>query len=61
MSMFLGGWVVMTVVGMGPGTLPAARLVAVTRGLLASAAFLLGYGAVWLAIGALRSVFHYAS
>jgi hypothetical protein len=44
MSMFLGGWVVMTVVGMGPGTLPAARLVAVTRGLLASAAFLLGYG-----------------
>jgi predicted metal-binding membrane protein len=49
--MFLGGWVLMTAVGMVPGTLPAARLVAVTRGALASAGFLLSYAAVWLAIG----------
>ena len=41
----------MTAVGMVPGTLPAARLVAVTRGVLASAAFMLSYAAVWLAIG----------
>ena len=41
----------MTAIGMVPGALPAARLVAVTRGALASAAFMLGYAAVWLAIG----------
>ncbi len=41
----------MTAVGMVPGTLPAARLVAVTRGPLASAAFVFAYGAVWLAVG----------
>jgi predicted metal-binding membrane protein len=49
--MFLGGWLVMTGVGMVPGTLPAARLVAVTRGAFSATAFLLGYAGVWLAIG----------
>lgn len=41
----------MTAVAMVPATLPAARLVAVSRGLLAALAFLLGYAGVWLAIG----------
>ena len=38
-------------VGMVPGTLPAARLVARARGAPGAAAFLLGYAAVWLALG----------
>ena len=49
--MFLGGWTMMIVVAMVPATLPTARLVGVARGAQASAAFLLAYGAVWLAIG----------
>lgn len=49
--MFLGGWGLMIAVGMLPGTLLAARLVAVTRGAAAVAVFLVGYAAVWLAIG----------
>ena len=56
MQMFLGGWAVMVGVGMVPGTLPAARLVARTRGSLGAAAFLLGYAAVWLALGVLGFV-----
>lgn len=36
---------------MVPGTLPAARLVAATRGLVGGAAFLLAYAAVWIALG----------
>jgi hypothetical protein len=35
MEMFLGGWALMVGVGMFPGTLPATRLVAMTRGLWA--------------------------
>lgn len=52
MQMFLGGWAVMVGVGMVPGTLPAARLFARTRGALGAAVFLLGYAAVWIALGA---------
>jgi predicted metal-binding membrane protein len=52
MEMFLGGWALMVGVGMFPGTLPAARLVAMTRGALGGAVFLLGYAAVWIGLGA---------
>jgi predicted metal-binding membrane protein len=51
--MFLGGWAVMVGVGMVPGTLPAARLVSRTRGALDATGFLLGYVAVWIALGVL--------
>jgi predicted metal-binding membrane protein len=43
--------VTMTAVAMVPATLPATRLVAVTRGALDAVAFLLGYAGVWLAVG----------
>jgi len=49
--MFLGGWALMIGVGMLPGTLPATRLVAVTRGAAAAALFVAGYLAVWFALG----------
>jgi predicted metal-binding membrane protein len=49
--MFLGGWGVMVAVGMVPGTLPAARLVALARGAPSGALFLAGYVAAWLALG----------
>lgn len=51
--MFLGGWAVMVGVGMVPGTLPAARLVARARGAFGVTAFLLGYVAVWIGLGVL--------
>jgi predicted metal-binding membrane protein len=49
--MFLGGWAVMTGVGMVPGTLPVTRLVAATRGRGPAIGFLAGYVAVWILIG----------
>jgi predicted metal-binding membrane protein len=49
--MFLGGWALMIGVGMVPGTLPVARLVAATRGAAHAVGFLAGYAAVWLALG----------
>jgi predicted metal-binding membrane protein len=49
--MFLGGWAVMVGVGMVPGTLPAARLVALSRGAAGGALFLLGYVTAWIALG----------
>jgi predicted metal-binding membrane protein len=49
--MFLGGWAMMTAVGMVPGTLPAARLIGVTRGAAHAVLFLGGYVTVWLAVG----------
>jgi predicted metal-binding membrane protein len=54
--MFLGGWVVMVGVGMVPGTLPATRLVAATRGALDGASFLAAYVAVWIGLGAIGFV-----
>jgi predicted metal-binding membrane protein len=54
--MFLGGWVVMIGVGMVPGTLPATRLVAATRGALGGASFLAAYVAVWIGLGAIGFV-----
>ncbi len=51
--MFLGGWAVMVVVGMLPGTLPLARLVGAVRGPGHALLFLSGYTAVWLSLGAL--------
>jgi predicted metal-binding membrane protein len=50
-SMFLGGWVLMVGAGMVPATLPAARLVSMTRGPVGAATFLLGYAATWIALG----------
>jgi predicted metal-binding membrane protein len=49
--MFLGGWALMVGVGMVPATLPAARLVGAARGVVSAAMFLLGYAAVWIALG----------
>src|SRR2546426_11463884 len=54
--MFLGGWVLMIGVGMVPGTVPAARLVTSARGALGGAAFLVGYAAVWIGLGAIGFV-----
>lgn len=54
--MFLGGWVLMVGVGMVPGTLPAARLMTAARGPLGGAAFLLGYVALWTALGVIGFV-----
>jgi predicted metal-binding membrane protein len=54
--MFLGGWVVMVGIGMVPGTLPATRLVAATRGALGGASFLAAYVAVWIGLGAIGFV-----
>jgi predicted metal-binding membrane protein len=51
--MFLGGWALMIGVGMVPGTLPAARLVAATRGVLEGSSFLVAYIAVWIGLGVL--------
>ena len=56
MGMFLGSWAVMIGAGMVPGTLPAARLVSTARGVLRGAFFLVGYVAVWLALGVLGFV-----
>jgi len=50
--MFLEGWLLMTLVAMVPATVPAARLVAVTRGALHAFLFLTVYVGAWLAGGA---------
>ena len=49
--MFLGGWVLMVGVAMVPATLPAAKLVNATRGVVGATVFLLGYAAAWIGIG----------
>ena len=51
MGMFLGGWALMVAVGMLPGTLFSARLVARARGSIGGALFLAGYALVWLLLG----------
>jgi predicted metal-binding membrane protein len=50
--MFVGGWSLMVGAGMIPATLPAARLVGVSRGPVGASLFLLGYAAAWIALGA---------
>jgi len=55
-SMFLGGWALMVGVGMVPGTLPAARLMASARGIFGGARFLFGYVAVWIGLGVIGFV-----
>jgi predicted metal-binding membrane protein len=49
--MFLGGWAVMTGVGMLPGTLPVTRMVAAARGPFQAIPFVAGYLSVWLLVG----------